>query len=191
MSTKVTLPDKIIASTVLRLIPRAITPNQITVFRIITTPFVGWLLCTEQYLAGTVLFFISAFSDAMDGTLARTTNRITKWGKLYDPLADKLLIGVVTVVVVSKFLSFYLAFTIILLDVFIIIGAYFYQKRFPGIEIQANWVGKMKMILQSLGIGILLLGVVIGSPALIIVSKYVLYVAVTHALLSLLIYRSI
>ena len=66
---------------------------------------------------GLILFFISAFSDVVDGSLARTKNKITTWGAIYDPIADKLLLGSTSIILVSKLISFYLGFLIIIIEI--------------------------------------------------------------------------
>ncbi|HEU5114247.1 MAG TPA: CDP-alcohol phosphatidyltransferase family protein, partial [Candidatus Paceibacterota bacterium] len=100
--TRATPIDRLLSRTFLKLVPKSVTPNQITKFRLITIPFIGLLLGFNYYIPGAILFLFSAFSDALDGALARTERKITTWGTLYDPIADKLLIGLVSVIIVSK-----------------------------------------------------------------------------------------
>lgn len=190
ISPNVTISDRVIATTVLKLLPPIVTPNHITAFRFVTIPFVLYLLATGRIMAAGILFVISAFSDAVDGALARTKGLITDWGKLYDPLADKLLVGSVAVILVSRYISDVLALTIISLELLLIVGAFF-RKRFRGAKIQAGWAGKVKMVFQSVGIGVLFLGVVASSPFIIAVATYILYASVVFAVLSLLVYKSI
>src|SRR3989338_6680235 len=111
--SRVTAIDRAIAKIFLPLLPPAVTPNAITVFRFISIPFIAYLLITNFQLAGMALFVLSAFSDALDGALARTTRQITKWGIIADPFADKLLVGTVAAIVISKYLGFKLAAVII------------------------------------------------------------------------------
>src|SRR3990167_8132036 len=115
-----TIMDELLAATFLKCFPTSVKPNQLTVFRFITVPFVLILLWNEVYIGGIILFTISAFSDALDGAMARTRNQITDWGKVYDPLADKLLIGLSAMIVVGRELSLPLALTMIFLEVVII-----------------------------------------------------------------------
>ncbi|MFA6340727.1 MAG: CDP-alcohol phosphatidyltransferase family protein, partial [Candidatus Paceibacterota bacterium] len=112
--SKVTLTDKIINVLFLWAFPRLVRPNYVTVFRIASIPFIVYFLCTLQYKEAFVLFLISAISDAIDGSLARTRNQITDWGIVFDPFADKLLIGIVGGILIFKFLSPLLAAIIIL-----------------------------------------------------------------------------
>ena len=185
-----TFTDKILKTTVLRIVPRFISPNMVTWFRFITLPLVTYFLWMEDYKIAVILFFFSAFSDAVDGALARTRNQVTEWGKTFDPLADKLLIGIAAFILVSKFINIYLAATIILLELFIIGGAY-YRKRVHGIPIEAEISGKAKMVLQSLGILSILTAVIFHLPAMITVAMYLLYLSIVFAIISLVVYRSI
>ncbi|MEK7132692.1 MAG: CDP-alcohol phosphatidyltransferase family protein [Patescibacteria group bacterium] len=190
MPSELTFTDKILARTLLPLIPRSVTPNSITWFRFISIPFVGYLLATGNYIPGLILFFFSSFSDAIDGALARTRNQVTVWGQTYDPFADKLLIGVAVFILVSQFLNIYLTATIIGLEFFLFVGA-IYRKRTQGIPIEAEISGKAKMVLQSLGIGFLLLFAIFQIPAFLAIAAYLLYLAVVFAIISLVVYKSI
>jgi len=185
-----TFSDKILKNTLLPLIPRFITPNAVTWFRFITLPFVAYLLWNEDYKLGLILFFLSAFSDALDGALARTRNQVTEWGKTFDPLADKILIGISAVILVTKFINVYLAATIVIIELFLIGGAY-YRKHTEGTIIQAEISGKIKMGLQSLGVGAILVSLVFGWPTLIVGATYLLYLSVIFAIISLVVYKSI
>jgi CDP-diacylglycerol---glycerol-3-phosphate 3-phosphatidyltransferase len=186
--TRVTPIDRFISATFLKLLPPRITPNQITGFRLITIPFVATLLVLDYYLAGTILFLFSAFSDALDGALARTRKKVTSWGTFYDPIADKLLIGSVSVIVVSKYINIGLAAAIVLLEIILVSLAY---VRYKGRVVPAKTMGKTKMVLQCVGIIILLLYIVSGLPILLTIATHTLYLAILFALLSLFVFRSI
>lgn len=186
---KVTVIDRIFEKTVLKLFPRKyFKPNLITVFRFVSIPFVLFLLIDKYYMAGLMLFAVSAFSDAVDGAMARTRNQITDWGIVFDPLADKLLIGSVGFIVISSLVSLPLAISIVFIEFTLIISAYF---RFKGEVVPAKLVGKIKMILQSFGVGFLLIFLAVGHPWLIVLATYTLYLAIVFAILSLVVYRSI
>jgi len=180
--------DKILAITFLRLIPRSVTPNHLTLLRLILIPFVFSFLLLGSYVWGTILFIIAAFSDALDGSRARTTNHITLWGTLFDPIADKLLVSSVAILLVTRYVSITLATVMILIELILVLSSYF---RFRGKVIPAKLVGKLKMVLQCVGIIFLLFFIVYGSPWLLIVATYTLYTAVFFALLSLIVYKSI
>ena len=79
-------------------------PNIITFIRIFLIPIILYLLFSENpniVLIAGLLFIISSVSDYFDGYLARTLNQSSKLGTLLDPIADKLLIASVIVVLVD------------------------------------------------------------------------------------------
>lgn len=186
--TRVTHIDRFMAATFLKLIPNHITPNAITKFRLIAIPFIAFLLAFDYYAFATVLFLFAAFSDALDGALARTKRKVTSWGTFYDPIADKLLVGTVSVIVVSKYIGLGLAGAIVFLEILLVSLAY---VRYKGRIVPAKTMGKTKMVLQCMGIIILLFYIVLDIPILLVIATYTLYLAIVFALLSLFVFRSI
>lgn len=156
--------DRVLARTILPLIPRWVKPNHLTVIRLALTPWVVWALAREISWRNLALFLITAFTDALDGTLARVRHQVTEWGKLYDPLADKLLIGSVLVVLVTKMLPPLIAAAVIGLEAIIVTAAVREKRR--GRSIQANAWGKGKMLFEVGGVTLLLLSVLLATPLL-------------------------
>ncbi|MDO4563230.1 MAG: CDP-diacylglycerol--glycerol-3-phosphate 3-phosphatidyltransferase [Clostridia bacterium] len=68
------------------------TPNKLTVFRILLVPVVMALLLTGHGVWATIVFIVASLTDFLDGYLARKNDQISNFGKIMDPLADKLLI---------------------------------------------------------------------------------------------------
>ncbi len=69
-------------------------PNKLTVLRIILTPVFMALMLIEfpnHYLLSLIVFGVAAFTDMLDGKIARARNLVTSFGKFLDPLADKML----------------------------------------------------------------------------------------------------
>ena len=67
-------------------------PNKLTMGRIFAIPvFIVVFLMGYRYVA-TVIFILAAITDMLDGKIARKYNLVTNFGKLMDPLADKLLV---------------------------------------------------------------------------------------------------
>jgi CDP-diacylglycerol--glycerol-3-phosphate 3-phosphatidyltransferase len=187
---KVGIKDRAISFIFEPLIPIYVVPNHITVFRFVSVPFVTLLLFYEYYATGFALFAVSAFSDALDGAIARTRGQVTDWGKLFDPLADKLLIGVAGFILVSRFLSPFIIAIVISIEILLILNAY-YRKKFRGEIVEARGVGKAKMVCQSFGIGLLGIYAISQIPILLFVSSLFLYLSILLALISLFVYRSI
>ncbi len=176
--------DRLLAATLLRLIPRWVQPNHITILRFLATPFVVWLVAAGHLYEGIVAFVVVASTDAIDGAMARTRKQITEWGTLMDPLADKLLIGAMVVVIVFEHVNPILGVTIISLEALMLVGGYIRLRR--GIVKPANTWGKIKMILQCAGVLLLLVAVATGIDLFIPVSGAVFALALVFALVSLL-----
>lgn len=67
------------------------TPNMLTLLRVILIPFYMWAMLSGSYIAAIVIFGVASITDQLDGYLARKNNQVTTFGKLMDPLADKIL----------------------------------------------------------------------------------------------------
>ncbi len=68
-------------------------PNQITLLRLIFVPFIVIMLTDGNYGWALILFIIAGISDGLDGLLARKLNQRTVLGQYLDPIADKLLLS--------------------------------------------------------------------------------------------------
>jgi len=68
-------------------------PNQLTLLRMVFVPFIVIHLVDGHYLWALVVFVIAGFSDGLDGLLARTLHQQTLLGQYLDPIADKLLLS--------------------------------------------------------------------------------------------------
>ena len=80
-------------------------PNKLTLIRLLLTAiFVAVASLPElawQYTIATVLFLTASLTDFLDGYLARRMNLVTDFGKLMDPLVDKILISAVFIMLTS------------------------------------------------------------------------------------------
>src|SRR5271168_1943663 len=68
-------------------------PNQLTLLRMVFVPFIVIELVEGRYLRALILFVIAGFSDGLDGLLARKLHQQTLLGQYLDPIADKLLLS--------------------------------------------------------------------------------------------------
>lgn len=172
--------------TIIPLIPRCVTPNMVTVFRLACTPIMLWFLYTEQYRIGVPLFIFLALTDAIDGSLARIRKQITDWGTFYDPVADKLLIGSVVLIVVAEHVNLIFALLILMVEAILIFGGYL--RKLKGKVTSANIFGKTKMLLQVIGVSLLLIALWAGLDLFIPVSIGTLSLAIVFAVISLFTY---
>lgn len=68
-------------------------PNQLTLLRMMFLPFIVIKLVEGHYSLALILFVLAGFSDGLDGLLARTLKQQTVLGQYLDPIADKLLLS--------------------------------------------------------------------------------------------------
>lgn len=137
-------------------------PNKLTILRVILTMAFIFLLFSNGLSAkvwALVVFTLAAITDALDGFIAKAQNQITDFGKLVDPIADKLLI-------LSAFLAFVgmqiIPAWMVVIIVFreIAVTAWRAMALGGGRIIPAGGGGKHKMILQVLAVFIILLFVI-------------------------------
>ena len=84
-------------------------PNVLTMGRIAVIPLVCWLAVMDEpaaAVAAVILFGLAAFTDWLDGYVARRQNLVSMTGKFLDPLADKLLVMAVLVTLLPVALVF-------------------------------------------------------------------------------------
>src|SRR5205809_5447010 len=129
-------------------------PNVLTMLRLLLVPVIVVALLGEtphgDLVAAGVFAFASA-TDWVDGWLARSRDSVTTFGKLMDPVADKLLVIAALVVLVSlDRLAAWVAMVIIARELTVTITRM--QATQQGVIIAANWWGKSKTIVQVLAI---------------------------------------
>lgn len=179
--------DHVMKYTFVPLVPRWITPNHITLFRMAITPFVVWILFLGNYALGIPLFVLAAFTDMLDGSVARIRHQITSWGIFFDPIADKMLVGGVALTVALQYFHPVLVFVAIALD--LLPALVFLSRKNPSGEMmKANVWGKAKMVLQFLALTALLFGIFFGSAGLITAGEVILGISLGFALIAAVTY---
>jgi CDP-diacylglycerol---glycerol-3-phosphate 3-phosphatidyltransferase len=125
-------------------------PNALTLLRILAVPVVVVALLGETANGDTLaaaVFAIAAATDGLDGYFARSRDAVTTFGKLMDPLADKLLVTAALVSLVSlNRLDAWVAMVIIAREIAVTGLRAIAAER--GIVISASWLGKLKTVLQ-------------------------------------------
>lgn len=129
-------------------------PNSITLLRILLIPVFVWLYLEptpERALWAGLVFSGAAFTDFLDGYIARRRGQITNLGKLLDPVADKLLVasGLILLVQVQQ-VAVWLAIVMIAREL-IVTGARAVAAK-EGLIVPADSLGKFKVIGQIGGI---------------------------------------
>lgn len=131
--------------------PRLNLPTKLTILRIGLCPIFFIVIMFDNLISGylaLIFFVIAAISDAYDGYIARKDGLVTKFGKIIDPIADKLLIS-------FAFIAFYLLGYIDFLWIIILILIREYAITLlriigvvKGVVIAADRWGKLKTIFQ-------------------------------------------
>ncbi|MDD5318975.1 MAG: CDP-alcohol phosphatidyltransferase family protein [Candidatus Pacebacteria bacterium] len=182
--------DRIIAATFLKVIPQSVTPNSLTWTRFFLTPFVFFFLLIHMYGLGIIVLGLALLTDAIDGALARTRGQITEWGQLYDPVADKLLVGGTALIILPQFVGWLIPGIIVILEVGIIFQAW-HRKKTQERVISAKWEGKLKMIFQSAALLCICVFIFYPLSILLLLAQLFFWLAILLATLSLFVYRTI
>ena len=124
-------------------------PNLITVSRLVLVVPAGVLLLREHYAWALAVIAIAGLSDFVDGQLARRFDSRSRFGEMADPLADKLLVAVVFIMLfLLGHLPAWLAVIVIVRDVVILAGALAYRLLFAEIDISPSLVSKTNTLVQ-------------------------------------------
>jgi CDP-diacylglycerol--glycerol-3-phosphate 3-phosphatidyltransferase len=154
-------------------------PNFLTTIRIIVVPILAWLLFKEsaetdsnRIIAGTI-FIVAALTDIADGTIARRWNLITNFGKIFDPIADKALIGVALIgLSYLNLLDWWFTWVILARELFVTFLRFWVINK--GV-IPASRGGKLKTITQIVAISFYLLPL---PESFSIIGQVIMYLAV-------------
>jgi CDP-diacylglycerol--glycerol-3-phosphate 3-phosphatidyltransferase len=156
-------------------------PNVLTVLRIVAVPVLVVALLDETPdgdVIAAIVFALAAISDGLDGYIARRRQQITTFGKLMDPLADKMLVIAALISLVSlDRLAAWVAMVIIARELAVTGLRALAAER--GVVIAASWLGKAKTGLQIAAI----LAVIAFDPTPVW-ADVLLYVAVVVTVVS-------
>jgi CDP-diacylglycerol--glycerol-3-phosphate 3-phosphatidyltransferase len=131
-------------------------PNQLTIGRVIAVPFFIVIYLMGYDIIAAILFILASATDALDGYLARRDNLVTNFGKIMDPLADKVLVVSALVLLVESGDVAGWMLIVILAREFAVAGLRTVAAA-DGKVIAAGTTGKIKTVLQMLAVPLLLL----------------------------------
>ena len=151
-------------------------PNKLTVFRIALVPIVAlvWLFPYEQFglqidyftfgnvtlpylnLVVIALFAIASITDLLDGKIARKRGLVTTFGKFADPIADKLLVNMMLLIMSYKHMI-PLVCCILMIERDTIVDGCRMIAAQNGVVVSAGMLGKLKTTLQMITIIVILL----------------------------------
>jgi cardiolipin synthase len=156
-------------------------PNLLTFSRLIATPAIGYLIVNNHHLYAFTLFTYAAFSDLLDGWIARRWNLQTVVGSVVDPMADKLLMTtLVTCLAINGSMAPPLAVLILGRDVSLAVSALYYRYAslpapktmarywdfsLPSAHVHPTTISKFNTFLQLSLLGTLLCTNLLHDPS--------------------------
>jgi CDP-diacylglycerol--glycerol-3-phosphate 3-phosphatidyltransferase len=173
-------------------------PNLLTWLRILSIPLIVVLFMLGGHnvdgpafpLAG-LLFALAALTDTLDGYLARRLGQTTRLGSFLDPVADKLIVAVALVLIVSQDPR-----PLMVLTAAVIIGREIaisaLREWMAGIgqrtAVAVSRIGKFKTILQMVGLTMLLFRVDLGPLPIYLIGQWLTVIAALLTLISMALY---
>ena len=175
-------------------------PNKLTLLRIILVPICMACIMLSSpnesgdsvlpvvlgHILAAVVFVLTSLTDMLDGKIARKYNLITDFGKLMDPLADKMLVLGVFVSLISRFRANATLCLLLLIVTFItlfrelaVTSLRLVVSSKGNIVVAANWMGKVKTVSQIVTIFVLLIEPIL-PVSLLFIPSYVCLAFMTY-----------
>ena len=119
-------------------------PNFLSLLRLLMIPVIVWLYCDQQrYRAAVVVILLSGLTDIADGIIARKFNMTSDFGKILDPIADKLTQAALIICLISKYkLMIPLIIEFIVREFIMLILGYITIRRKDSVN-SSQWFGKL------------------------------------------------
>ncbi|MBA2655161.1 MAG: CDP-diacylglycerol--glycerol-3-phosphate 3-phosphatidyltransferase [Gammaproteobacteria bacterium] len=172
-------------------------PNLLTLLRLLLVPIVVvlyYLPVSWAHLSAAALFTLAAFTDWLDGYLARNLKQTTKFGAFLDPVADKLMVAVALVLVVGESSLPYLSIpAAIIVGREIVVSALreWMAELGKRTSMAVSMVAKIKTVLQMLALILLMLYRPGSNILLQVIGSFLLYVAAALTIWSMAMYLKI
>ncbi|WP_455217861.1 CDP-diacylglycerol--glycerol-3-phosphate 3-phosphatidyltransferase [Kaarinaea lacus] len=173
-------------------------PNLLTMLRIVMIPVfvvLFYLPVSWSHVAVAIIFALAAFTDWLDGYLARRMGQTSAFGAFLDPVADKLMVGVALVLIVdvnpTPFAGVFLALpAVVIIGREIVISALreWMAELGERAQVAVSVIGKIKTASQMLALVLLLYRDPIGDFPTVETGFVFLYIAAILTLWSMVIY---
>jgi cardiolipin synthase len=135
-------------------------------------------------LWGAIIMVLAALTDKYDGVLARKYSQVTEWGKILDPVADKIAVGAVAIVLlVLGSIPVWFVVVLLVRDMLIFSGGMYIKAR-KGVVLQSNEAGKWTVGIVSLALFLMVLGaqsilvdIFVWASVVLLVVSFSMYVS--------------
>ena len=126
-------------------------PNLLTIIRFFLIPIILVLIFQDKYVEAFIMLTISGTTDILDGYIARKFNFVSDFGKLMDPLADKLTqISILVALCIKQIVPIWMIVIIFLKEIIMIAGASFLYKK--DLVFSSKWWGKLATVIFYIAI---------------------------------------
>ena len=121
-------------------------PNALTIIRFLLIPFIVVNIFNGNFILAFIFFTVSGITDIADGCIARKFNLISNFGKLMDPLADKLTqIATIASLTLKDIIPIWILAIVLLKELIMIAGASFLYGK--DVVVYSKWYGKLATVL--------------------------------------------
>ena len=121
-------------------------PNALTIIRFLLIPFIVVNIFNGNFIIAFIFFTLSGITDIADGCIARKFNLISNFGKLMDPLADKLTqIATIASLTLKDIIPIWILAIVLLKELIMIAGASFLYGK--DVVVYSKWYGKLATVL--------------------------------------------
>ena len=159
-------------------------PNKLTLARMIAVPFFIAAFMLDYNIVALVLFIAASVTDYFDGKIARERGLVTNFGKIMDPLADKILVYSALCLFLEDGIIAGWMFILILAREFIVAGMRTVSAS-EGKVLAAGMSGKIKTVLQMIAVCLIMLGLAVESvPQILLAGKIVFYASLVMTVYS-------
>jgi len=169
-------------------------PTAVTLFRIALIPLfvlVFYLPFSWANIVATAIFALASFSDWVDGYLARTMQLESSFGAFLDPVADKLMVVVVIVLLVEAHPSIYVALpsvVIVAREISISALREWMAQLGASTTVKVSFVGKTKTVAQMLALGFMIFSEPLLGLPIFQIGLAIYYLAAILTIVSMIIY---
>jgi cardiolipin synthase len=164
--------------------------NLISIMRVMFVLPAVFCIMAKLYFLVAAIFVAAVITDLLDGLIARKTDSVTELGKIVDPLADKIFIGLVVITMAAYGLIPIWFIAIILIRDLVILAGGVWAKKKLGVVLPSNYPGKIAVITIALTLFMIIIraGISGDTSVLLQLIAYLEWVSVGLMVVSLWVY---
>lgn len=158
-------------------------PNLLTILRMAAVPVFAVLMMNGDIYAAVAIFLAAEITDVLDGIIARRYNFITTFGKIADPVADKLMqLTALFMLAEKNMIIKIIPWLVLCKELFLLVsGLYLMRKK---VDMSSKWFGKLTSVLFFIAI----MMAFIGGSAIRPITDTMLWICVGMALFAAIMY---